>query len=226
MHNRKFYARYDCNEGNIIEEDLIEHLKNTGELAKQIAAKVLPTYVNAARIAGDFHDLFKVVYQDLPDCSKNSKAKLSFRYHEILSGVFLANYYLKIDDLGLGEDEIKASVRAVLLHHQGLRAISYEDFIRGYSYIRKRIYSKGISVVLQDVQYILEKLNYKVSTLTEDFLKFESILKFLEGGKEEYRLLCGILILADNYTVMKKLKTQNRLIDLEILDFLETLGIK
>ena len=216
------WARYDCITGE--KEDLIDHLKNVGKYAKKIA-NCLKGVLNKnmereAEIAGYFHDLFKVVYQ--PEnidefCKSNSR--LTFKHHEVASAVFLANYALKVDDLGLDEDGIRRSVKAVLFHHQGLRAITLGDFFEGYNYVVKRINKNT------NVNIVLEELGFKKVDDVLSLLDFRILEGIINKGDVYDRFLSGILMVADNLTTMRALnKSAKRLLELEILDYLNAIG--
>lgn len=227
----KMWARYDCKTGE--KENLIDHLKRTGETASKIA-KCLEGILalnmeNEALIAGHFHDLFKVVYQP-EDISKfcEQNDKLTFRYHEIASAVFLANYTLKVDDKNINilkEDQIRRAVKAVLFHHQGLRAITLQSFYEGFEDIFKRINKKRDNVEKM-VNYVLNQLGYKTISNINEYLDFRTLEGMLIKGDEYDRLLSGILIVADNYTALRSLnKRASRLLEDEIIDFLRAIDL-
>ncbi|MGC9015005.1 MAG: CRISPR-associated endonuclease Cas3'' [Thermoproteota archaeon] len=225
---KTFYARYECSKEGTLVEDLVAHLRNVGNLAFTIAEKILPDYKNSAKVAGNFHDLFKVVFTRVPDCQKEPEGRMSFAHHEVVSAVFLANYLTKVD-LNLSDEEMKAAVKAVLLHHQGLRRISSGEFFNGYNRVMNSIRRKKFSKVLDDVKYLLSTLGYE-SIAEESMLKFETINEFLKERDEikceEERFVSGILMLADNYVSSKALgKQASRLLVIEISDYLKSIGI-
>ena len=231
------WARYDCERGE--KEDLIEHLKRTAEIASKIAKGLEGILgLNMEReaiIAGHFHDLFKVVYQpeNIKEFCKQNK-RLTFRYHEIASAVFLANYTLKVDDekdekmnifKDVNEDQIRRAVKAVLFHHQGLRAITLKSFWEGFNDILKKI-NKQKDRVEKMVNRVLSELGYKAVSNIHDYLDFRTLEGMLIKGNEYDRLLSGILIVADNYSALKSLnKVAERLLEYEIIDFLSVIGI-
>jgi len=226
------WARYDCERGE--KEDLIEHLKRTAEIASKIAKGLEGILgLNMEReaiIAGHFHDLFKVVYQpeNIKEFCKQNK-RLTFRYHEIASAVFLANYYtLKVDDKKMNifnEDQIRRAVKAVLFHHQGLRAITLKSFWEGFNDILKKI-NKQKDRVEKMVNRVLSELGYETVSNIHDYLDFRTLEGMLIKGNEYDRLLSGILIVADNYSALKSLnKIAERLLEYEIIDFLSVIGI-
>jgi len=231
------WARYDCERGE--KEDLIEHLKRTAKIASKIAKGLEGILgLNMEReaiIAGHFHDLFKVVYQpeNIKEFCKQNK-RLTFRYHEIASAVFLANYTLKVDDekdekmnifKDVNEDQIRRAVKAVLFHHQGLRAITLKSFWEGFNDILKKI-NKQKDRVEKMVNRVLSELGYKAVSNIHDYLDFRTLEGMLIEGNEYDRLLSGILIVADNYSALKSLnKVAERLLEYEIIDFLSVIGI-
>jgi len=227
----KMWARYDCKTGE--KEDLIDHLKRTGETASKIA-KCLEGILginmeNEALIAGHFHDLFKVVYQP-EDISKfcEQNEKLTFRYHEIASAIFLGNYALKVDDKNMSplkEEQIRRVVKAVLFHHQGLRVITLQNFYEGFYDILKKI-NKKRDEIEKMVNYVLNQLGYKTISNINEYLDFRTLEGMLIKVNEYDRLLSGILIVADNYTVLRSLnKRASRLLEDEIIDFLRAVSL-
>ena len=220
------WARYDCVTGE--KEELVEHLKAVGTNAKKIASclkdVISKDMEREAEIAGYFHDIFKVAYQ--PDhieefCKSNDR--LSFRYHEVASAVFLSNYLLKVDDLGLDEDGIRRAVKAVLFHHQGLRAITLENFVTGYRYVIERIRHKSID---DKVNIVLKDLGFNGVNDVMELMDFRVLEGIINKGNIYDRFLSGILMVADNLTVMKSLnKSSGRLIELEICDYIKAINL-
>jgi HD superfamily phosphohydrolase YqeK len=218
------WARYDCKTGE--KEDLIKHLKEVGNNAQKIA-KCLNDILKInmeeeAKIAGYFHDLFKVVYQpnNIEEFCKN-REKLSFKYHEIASATFLSNYAVKIN-LNLEEEKIRRAVKAVLFHHQGLRAITLENFIIGYNYVMDVI--KRRNNVIDQINSVLKELGFQTINSVSEFLDFRTLEGMLTKGNIYDRLLSGILMVADNLSVLKSLsKNPKRLLELEIVDYIKAI---
>lgn len=226
------WARYDCKTGE--REDLIEHLKKVGQNARKIASclkDVLEEDMGReAEIAGYFHDLFKAIYQpeNIDDFCK-SNDRLTFRHHEVASAVFLANYLLKVDDLGLSEDGIRRSVKSVLFHHQGLRAISLEDFFMGYNDIINIIKRIDSNVVSNNINVVLDNLGFRKVNDIMSLLDFRALEGIVSKGGINDRFLSGILMVSDNLTVMNALnkdKAATRLLELEIMDYLKAIDCR
>lgn len=223
--NISMLARYDCRTGK--KEELLEHLKSVGEKANEIAQclrEVLNDMHTEAYYAGIFHDLFKIVYQpdNIDEYCKNHD-RLSFPYHEILSAVFFSNYALRTENINLSEDQIRKVAKAILLHHQGLRAITLENFFEGYNLIIKRAKArKDLNKLVNDV---LKSLRLGEVVDVYGFLDFRTLEGLLDRSSEEDRYLSGILMIADNFSVEKNLNEKSkRLLEMEILDYLKAIN--
>lgn len=230
-----YYARFECNG---CKEELIVHLRNVGDCACKIADKIKNNFgynsINpeSAKIAGYLHDIFKVVYNlyfgdPNKRCGEDPEFKLRFWHHEVLSAVYLANLFTRVN-LNLTVNDMKAAVKAVLLHHQGLRRITYEEFFKGYENIMDVVRRVGVNKVLNEVDKILNQLNINVKS-DDLMLRFETIYEFLKGGQIEDRIITGTLMIADNYVASECCSKQNyaefSVLLTEVKDFVENLNL-
>jgi hypothetical protein len=76
------------------------------------------------------------------------------------------------------------------------------------------------------VNYVLNQLGYKTISNINEYLDFRTLEGMLIKVNEYDRLLSGILIVADNYTVLRSLnKRASRLLEDEIIDFLRAVSL-
>lgn len=223
------WARYDFETGE--KEELISHLSNVGKVAQNISLclknkNVLNRDLSlAAFFAGIFHDCFKVAYQPINIYEYSLRhSKLIFPYHEVISSIFLANYIVREFDLNLDNENAKRVVKAVLLHHQGLRIITLEEFWKGYNYVLNVIEKRGVEYVLSKINEILKYFNLPTIDMLEKFIEFRTLEDFIRGGDEYDRFLTGILMVADNYVVSRCLnKSGDKLLLEEVNDYINTI---
>jgi len=218
------WARYDFKTGE--KEELIPHLSNVGEVARKLSLRLSDILgedlSSAAFFAGIFHDCFKVAFQpsDIHNYSLRYN-KLVFPYHEVMSSVFLANYIVRKFDLNLSYEDAKRVVKSVLLHHQGLRIITLDNFWKGYCYVLNVIEYRGTSYVLSKINEILNYFNLPTIDVLEKFIEFRTLEEFIRGGDEYDRFLTGVLMVADNYVVSRCLnKSRYGLLLEEIIDYI------
>lgn len=223
------WARYDFKTGE--KEELIPHLSNVGKIAYKLSLR-LNNILNedlsqSAFFAGIFHDCFKVAFQPIDIHTYGLKhSKLTFPHHEVMSSVFLANYIVRKFDLNLSDKDAKRAVKSILLHHQGLRVITLDNFWKGYNYVLNVIEERSASYVLSKINEILRHFNLPVIDTLEKFIEFRTLEEFIHSGDEYDRFLTGILMVADNYVVSQCLsKPKDRILLEEIIEYVRLFDI-
>ncbi|AEM38376.1 CRISPR-associated HD domain protein [Pyrolobus fumarii 1A] len=141
------YARFECVETSggykLVKEVLVEHLVGSA-IAACALAKRLGVDQRFAMLAAAVHDIGKVLHnflnkrriEDTERRGCESKWRLSFRYHEVLSAA-VYGYHMWFHGESSQDSAIVA--RAVLLHHQGLRGLETRVYLDGLAWISARV---------------------------------------------------------------------------------------
>ncbi len=242
------YARIECldKERKVVrKEDLGEHLVGVAKYAK-LAIELLrfPNLSNQAMIAGALHDvgkaLFNVIYsgyvRKIEMCEVEDS--LSFRHHEVLSAAIYATYlWFRKDTIA---DEDRMIVRAILLHHQGLRGASASTYLEGLAELARLVNkAKDVEEIERKVKLLLndvgDRLNANEIKEVGDFVAELGLPQVLEHARvtfdlirieqkvTEARALAGALMIADNAVAIKNAGDASdvRLYPREMLWFIE-----
>ena len=163
------YARLELREGwkSPAWECLDTHLACVAAVAAAIQEAVAGEGVELAAVSGLVHDIGKALYSvsgrdTIAWIEGGGEGSLSFRYHEVLSAALLGTY-LWFN----GTDGYWEAVRAVAMHHQGLRGVSAHVYSEGFTWIAaaySRLPQDGRSEV---VELMTSSLGQAASMLPE-----------------------------------------------------------
>ncbi len=179
-----------------------------------------------AKVAGALHDVGKVLFNatnkgliaKIEECVPGSvgKLRLSFPYHEVLSAAIYSTYlWFERSEI---KDEERMVVRAILLHHQGLRGVAASRYLEGLSEIARRV--EGIDEeVSEEIAEVFKEVAKRLRGLDElneiaDFVDSFGIYRILENATITFtlikvedvsrgRALSGALMIADNAVARK-----------------------
>jgi len=222
-------------------------------LAKRIKSSELEREIlEAARVAAVFHDIGKALhyYQEQKEgIYEKDRQYMSFKFHEIISANFYAqtiHEYRRINGKYPYKQTwlVNLTLQAIILHHQGLRAITIERIydkqinniisydhdksIENIKEVIQKMYENininlGLEKILLDILY--EKTGYIVKKYDP-----ERIINFYDLEYSIYiqisRLVTGCLMIADSWDAYQKVGGRaSRYIREVVINYLDTLKL-
>jgi CRISPR-associated endonuclease Cas3-HD len=261
------YARYEYpNKSQLLDEHLVgvryklekilraqPNAHVIHNLAKHIrSSEVESEILEAAGVAAVFHDIGKAFhyYQEQEESiSKGGRKYMSFKFHEIIS----ANLYVQtILEYRRRNGQypykqtwlINLALQAIILHHQGLRAITIEHiYDKQINNIISYYYVKSIENIKEVIQKMYENIdiNLSLEKILLDILyeKADYIVKMYDPERIMHfydlkspvhvqisRLATGCLMIADSWDAYQKVGGRtSRYIREVVVNYLNTLKL-
>ncbi len=185
------YARLEVEEGRLCSEELDRHLVAVAEASVLLYSRLgFQGPLEPLALAAAVHDIGKVLH-NVADAAKvralkegRASGRLSFQFHELLSAAVLGYYLWLYGDLS--EEEAAVAVRAVAMHHQGLRGVSAETYHEGLAWLaaryaalteeQRKLIADTMACILRSVAKRLSRLPARVADI------LESIANSIENG--------------------------------------------
>ena len=188
----KAFARLETyrgseNELRVFYECLDEHLADVVVAAVHLLKPltgVQNNYIEALALAAALHDVGKalhnIFYRSLVEriLAKELEGRLSFRYHEIMSAAILGAYYWDLG--GLEQETASIALRAIAMHHQGLRGVSAHVYSEGLAQLSS-MYSRLPESYREDLHEMISDVIEGVANRLSENNQMKSVVSALKN---------------------------------------------